>query len=395
VQRVFVLTALLAAIAACNSGTATSAPKPAPPSAPSPPPQASKPVPVPAQPPRPDVSKLSPQETYLALCAPCHAKDAKGGAADHAPSLVNPTFLESASDDFLRKSIVLGRPGTSMAAYGKAMGGPLDDAKAEELVRWLRGQGPALASLAAPGKGDAAAGEKLYVEYCRTCHGDTKTRGEAVHLANVQFQQSATDAFIRYAIDKGRPTTKMPAFGTVMTPQQLDDLVAFVRTFGGAAQAVGALPAPTGKEPLVLNPSGKDPVWKHLRNDPANSNTPRFVAADELKKALDEKRKLIIIDARPQSEWMRVHIAGAVSIEYFQPSRLAEVPKDVWAIAYCACPHHLSGIIVDELIKRGHPNALVLDEGINVWHQKGYPVVAAPGVTAPPKEPVGSAGEIR
>ena len=395
------MTALLA-VAACNSGTATSAPKPSPPSQPSPPTpaQAVKPVPAPApvpgQPPKTDVSKLSPQETYLALCAPCHAKDAKGGAADHAPSLVNPTFLESASDDFLRKSILLGRPGTSMAAYGKPMGGPLDDAKAEELVRWLRGQGPALASLAAPGKGDAAAGEKLYVEYCRTCHGDTKTRGEAIHLANVQFQQSATDAFIRHAIDKGRPTTKMPAFGAVMTPQQLDDLVAFIRTFGGGGgQAVGALPAPTGKEPLVLNPGGKDPVWKKLRNDPANSNTPRFVSADELKKALDEKRKLIIIDARPQSEWMRVHIAGAVSIEYFQPSRLSEVPKDVWAIAYCACPHHLSGIIVDELIKRGHPKALVLDEGINVWHQKGYPVVAAPGVTAPPKEPVGSAGQIR
>jgi len=394
VQLVVVLTAVLA-VAACNSSTATSAPKPSPPSPP--PPQALKPAAAPT-PAKPDVSKLSPQDTYLALCAPCHAKDAKGGAADHAPSLVNPTFLESASDEFLRTSIVLGRPGTSMAAYGKAMGGPLDDAKAEELVRWLRAQGPALASLTAPGKGDAAAGEKLYVEYCRTCHGDTKTRGEAVHLANVQFQQSATDAFIRHAIDKGRPTTKMPAFGTVMTPQQLDDLVAFVRSFGGggaAAQPVGSLPAPTGKEPLVLNPSGKDPVWKNLRNDPANSNTPRFVPADELKKALDEKRKLIIIDARPQSEWMRVYVAGAVSIEYFQPTRLAELPKDVWAIAYCACPHHLSGIIVDELIKRGHTKALVLDEGINVWHQKGYPVVAAPGVTAPPKEPVGSAGQIR
>ena len=36
----------------------------------------------------------------------------------HAPSLVNPTFLESATDEFLRRSIIFGRPGTSMAAYG-------------------------------------------------------------------------------------------------------------------------------------------------------------------------------------------------------------------------------------------------------------------------------------
>jgi cytochrome c oxidase cbb3-type subunit 3/ubiquinol-cytochrome c reductase cytochrome c subunit len=55
-------------------------------------------------------------------------------------------------------------------------------------------------------------------------------------------------------------------------------------------------------------------------------------------------------------------------------------------VAYCACPHHLSGVVVDELKKRGHQRALVLDEGINVWHQRGYPVVAAEGVTVPPKD---------
>ena len=338
-----------------------------------------------------EVAKLAPKDAYLALCAPCHAKDGKGGAADHAPSLVNPTFLESASDDFLRKSIVIGRPGTSMAAYGRTMGGPLDEAGVEGLVHWLRDQGPALKSLEAPGKGDALQGEKLYIEYCRTCHGDTKTRGEAVHLANVAFQQQATDAFIRHAISNGRPGTKMPPFGTVMTAQQMDDLVAFVRTFSGGT-TVGRLPPPTGKEPLVLNPSGKEPQFTKLRSE---NDVPRYVSVDEVKKALDDKRKLVIIDARPSSEWMRVHVTGSVSIPYHDPARLADVPKDVWAIAYCACPHHLSGIIVDELIKLGHTKALVLDEGINVWHQRGYPVVAAPGVTAPPKEQIAPAGQIR
>ena len=31
--------------------------------------------------------------------------------------------------------------------------------------------------------------------------------------------------------------------------------------------------------------------------------------------------------------------------------------------------------------------ALVLDEGINLWHQKGYPVTAAEGVKPPALEP--------
>ena len=97
---------------------------------------------------------------------------------------------------------------------------------------------------------------------------------------------------------------------------------------------------------------------------------------------------MIIIDARPPSDWRRVHAEGAVSIPNHEMKRLHEVMKllDVYVISYCACPHHLSGIVQEELAKRGHKKALILDEGINVWHQKGYPV-AAQGVIAPPLEP--------
>jgi rhodanese-related sulfurtransferase len=75
-----------------------------------------------------------------------------------------------------------------------------------------------------------------------------------------------------------------------------------------------------------------------------------------------------------------------VSIPYHDVARLAEIPKDTWVIAYCACPHHLSGIVVDELRKLGHTKALVLDEGVLEWHRRGYPMTTAPGVQPPPKE---------
>lgn len=317
----------------------------------------------------------------MRLCAPCHAADGKGYAADFAPSLVNPTFLESATDDFLRRSIIFGRPGTSMGAYGKALGGPLDDAEVEKLVAWIRAQGPKPKPLPAVGAGDATRGEKLYADYCKSCHGDTTKRGEAPHLANTQFLMIATDAFIRYAIDVGRPGTKMPAFGPLMTPQQIDDVTAYVRLLAQGAQAPQYLPEPTGKEPLVINPKGKNPTW--------TPRDGRFIGVDAVAKALAAKQKMIIIDARPPSDWRRVHITGAVSIPYHDMKRLDEVVKhkDTYAIAYCACPHHLSGLVVDELKKRGHTKALVLDEGINLWHQKNYPVTAAPGVTAPALEP--------
>jgi rhodanese-related sulfurtransferase len=176
----------------------------------------------------------------------------------------------------------------------------------------------------------------------------------------------------------------MESFVTKLKPDEIDDVVAYIRGFSQGT-VEGTLPPPTGKEPVVLNPKGKDPVWKKLRSDP-NSTVGRYVSVDEVNAALAAKKKMVIIDARPQSDWMRVHVTGAVSIPYHDPDKLSVIPSDTWAIAYCACPHHLSGIVVDELIKRGHKKALVLDEGILEWHRRGYPVTAAPGVQPPPKE---------
>jgi len=361
VRSVLALLLGLAIQAGCESAPATPAPKP----------ELSAPRTA-----TPDL--VAAQATYTRLCAPCHADDGSGYRADHAPSLVSPTFLESATDEFLRRGIILGRPGTSMAAYGKALGGPLDDAAVTGLVAWIRQKGPKARALPLVPKGVAARGDELYQQYCKSCHGDAKTRGEGPHLANLQFLGSASDAFIKYAIAQGRPKTRMNAFGAVMTDEQLNDVVAYVRELGNATTQVTLLPEPTGKEPIVLNPKGAPPAWKP-RED-------RFIGVDAVADALKAGKRMVIIDARPPSEWRRVHLTGAVSIPYHDMQRLAEVPKNAWVVAYCACPHHLSGIVADELKKRGYEHPLVLDEGINVWHQRGYPVVAAEGVTPPPRD---------
>jgi cytochrome c oxidase cbb3-type subunit 3/ubiquinol-cytochrome c reductase cytochrome c subunit len=83
---------------------------------------------------------------------------------------------------------------------------------------------------------------------------------------------------------------------------------------------------------------------------------------------------------------MTTHITSAISIPYYQLKRLDDIPQDAWVIAYCACPHHLSGVVVDSLRARGNPHALVLDEGVLEWERRGYPIVAAPGVALPPME---------
>ena len=336
---------------------------------------------------------------YAVYCAQCHGTDAQGYKSDHAPSLVNPTFLASATDLFLTRSIEVGRPGTAMAGYAKAIGGPLTVAAVQGIVTWLRASGRLAATLDAATPGDATRGQPLYAANCQKCHGDQTTRGDAIHLANARFLDIATAGFMRHAIVNGRPGTPMEAWRGKLSDQDIADVIAYVRAFATQLAQAGQLPAPTGTEPLFINPDGKDPVFKPRSEAcPAGAackNDPRFVPADQLKQALDQQRKLVIIDARPASEWMRVHITGAVSIPYHDLKRLDEIPKDAWVIAYCACPHHLSGIIVDELQRRGYPHAFVLDEGILEWQRRGYTIVAAPGVPMPPKEPLPAPGTIR
>ncbi len=327
-------------------------------------------------------SSLAGPQIYQALCAQCHGKDLKGYVADNAPSMISPTFLESATDDFLKASIATGRPGTAMAAYSNKLGGPLDDAAITRLVTYLREQGPKAKELPAVPKGDPAKGEGLYAKAsCGSCHGDATIRRDSIHLANTMFLVQATDPFIKHAIVNGRPGTKMAAFGAAMSDAEINDLVAYVRTLGTGAKQAGMLPAPTGKEPLVINPKGKEPTWKLREN--------RFVSVDEVHKAYKAGAKMIIVDARPPSDWMRAHIRGAVSIPYHDVARLKDIPKDVAVVAYCACPHHLSGIVVDELKKLGHKKPYVLDEGVNDWHRKGYPMVAAEGVERPTEQAPG------
>jgi rhodanese-related sulfurtransferase len=168
----------------------------------------------------------------------------------------------------------------------------------------------------------------------------------------------------------------MPAFDGALRDDEIDNVVAMLRSWASPpepARRVPTEPPPLGQ--VVMNPRGGTPEMA-LRDG-------RFASLDDVHRAFEAKKRMVIIDARPASDWYLLRIPGSVSVPYYQLARLDPMPRDgTWIIAYCACPHHASGAVVDELRKRGYPNTAVMDEGIFAWQKRGYPTESEP----PPAE---------
>lgn len=310
------------------------------------------------------------EELYLRYCKLCHAADGTGYAADNAPSLVSRTFLESATDEFIARGIAVGRPNTAMAAYAADRGGPLSTAQIERIVSFLRTKGPPPLKLPEqPVKGDPDRGGRLFDQHCSTCHGNPTTKGDAPELHNPELLASASPEFLRYAIVHGRPPTPMPAFGDKLAAEEIEDVLAWLAMLPRAppqASPVGN-PSVPADLPLVIHPKGAHAKFK-LRDG-------RFVSSEQVKNALAAKQRLILLDARSPSDWIQFRIPGSVPIPYYDRTSLDRIPNDgTWVVAYCACPHHASGEVVDALRQKGHENAAVLDEGILFWRERGYPL---------------------
>lgn len=329
---------------------------------------------------RPDDDVEEGQALYQRYCSLCHGDRAEGYAADDAPSLSSPEFLRSASDRFLTRAIREGRPGTAMSAWEARRGGPLDDAQIDAIVRYLRSLSdePRVVVDGVRVEGDAARGRAVYAEHCARCHGGRGEGVDAMSLANPAFLATASPGFLQYAVAHGRSGTRMPAFTGRLSPQQIDDVVTFVRGLGGDAGVV-AVPPPPAEPPqvpplsemeLIVNPDGPR-ARLTLRDE-------RFVPAADVNRELARGARMIIIDARATSDWLTLRIPGAIPVPYYELSAiLEELPRDgTWMIAYCGCPHAASGRVVDALREQGFTNTAVLDEGIHHWEQQSYPTAS-------------------
>lgn len=318
------------------------------------------------------VSVRSGASLYKRYCALCHGDEAQGYTADNAPQLRNPSFLQTANERFLWFAINAGRPGTPMSAFGEEFGGPLNETQIFSIMEYLRSLSPAAEGVDVDNvavAGDSSLGEEVYRRECAGCHGDHGEGRNALSLRNPNFLATASDGFVRYAIENGRPSTPMKAF-THLSESEINGITAYIRTWASTVKTtrvVGArLPAPND---IVINPGGPAPSFGALKNG-------KYVSVDRLASELTRKPRLILLDARATSDWYNAHIEGAYPSPFYRDvDPLVKIlPRDgTWIVAYCACPHAASEKVVDGLRARGFVNTAVLDEGFFVWMQRGYP----------------------
>jgi cytochrome c oxidase cbb3-type subunit 3/ubiquinol-cytochrome c reductase cytochrome c subunit len=318
-------------------------------------------------------------ELYAKMCAVCHGPAGEGYAADQAPRLAQPDFLASVSDDYLREAIANGRRNTTMSAWARLKGGPLKPEDIDAVVLFIRGwqQRPSQRLDEKPLQGDAQKGAEVFAAQCAKCHGERGVGGPQLQVAGAELLGSASNGFLRTATQHGRPGTPMPAFAATLSPQQIDDVIAALRTFQPSNpvghEAVGPPPLPLG--PVPLNPKGPEPEGFKTYSD--------MTPADVIHAQLERGARFAILDARAPSDYLHEHITGAVSVPFYDPAPyFSALPKDTWLVCYCGCPHAESGQLAQKLRDQGFKKVAVLDEGLGVWKLRGYPVTTAPAGAA-------------
>ena len=174
--------------------------------------------------------------TYIEDCADCHGEQGEG-VRGTAPALNTREFLAEASDHSLFSAIADGRPGTSMPAWGQAQGGPHNTQVIDDMVALIRSweeSAPSLDEIVL--QGDAQRGAIVFSTTCYVCHGisgEGTEKGlrlnDPVHLAKY------TDDYYREVIAKGRSDKGMPTWGSVLSEAEIEDLVAYIRTWDDVA----------------------------------------------------------------------------------------------------------------------------------------------------------------
>lgn len=166
---------------------------------------------------------------YGENCVSCHGIEGRGGLG---PALGSSQFLQSVDDKQIVQLISLGIPGTEMVSYSIDYGGSLSSEEIKAIATYLRSLEENAVSnpiWRTPLADENLSGQDLYNMACARCHGvDREGRKDtAPSLGPTSFALEENDDWLRDRITNGKEA--MPRWGGVLTVDQIDKIIAFLR----------------------------------------------------------------------------------------------------------------------------------------------------------------------
>jgi rhodanese-related sulfurtransferase len=121
-------------------------------------------------------------------------------------------------------------------------------------------------------------------------------------------------------------------------------------------------------------PAGPPPVVKEMV---AKAKTAiKTVSAEDVKAAIDNKEKAVILDVRDPNEYTAGHLPGAMNVsrgtlEWGIWSKVPDQSAKIYV--YCKTAGR-SALATKTLNDLGYKNAVLMDAQFEDWIKKGYPV---------------------
>lgn len=185
--------------------------------------------------------QISGAQLYSTHCAACHGQHGQGGVG---VPLALPDFQYGVTNDYLKNTIRLGRPGRVMPAFTQ-----LKEDEINAIIKHIRTWAPGKPFKYSNKKitADVKHGKQLYNQHCASCHGINGEGGRgtgvtfsrprdlpviAPALNNKGFLTSAPDLMIKTVLMNGREGTPMLSYLKLgLSEQDIDDVVSYVRSF--------------------------------------------------------------------------------------------------------------------------------------------------------------------